>query len=501
MANANDYSLLRALNQEIRAKALGYGLDPFDVAFEVLTFEEMNEVASYDGFPVRYPHWRFGMEFERLRRSYAYGLHKIYEMVINNDPCYAYLLEHNKLVDHKLVMAHVYAHSDFFKNNLWFSHTNRRMLDEMANHGTRVRRYADRFGAEEVERFLDVGLSIDDLIDPNAAFDEILPIAFDEESAEPVQATRFQTKDYMDRFVNPFEVLEAERSRREQEREKEQRKFPAQPQRDVLYFLLTNAPLKTWQADVLAMMREESYYFLPQRQTKIMNEGWAAYWHSKIMTESGVLEPAEVVDYADHHSGTMAISPNQLNPYRLGAELFRNIEERWNKGRFGKEWDECTDMAVRRTWDKHCGLGREKIFEVRKVYNDLGFIDTFLTKDFAVEAKLFTFEEEEESGESVYTIASREFDEVKRSLLTQLTNGGRPIILVEDGNFRNRSELLLRHQYEGVELDLDYAQATLTNLQRIWTRPVHIVTVRDDKRVLLSFDGKGHSKSTFEASS
>jgi stage V sporulation protein R len=259
------------------------------------------------------------MEFERLRRSYAYGLHKIYEMVINNDPSYAYLLEHNKLVDHKLVMAHVYAHSDFFKNNLWFSHTNRRMLDEMANHGTRVRRYADRFGAEEVERFLDVCLSIDDLIDPNAAFDETLRIAFDEEPTEPIQATRFQTKDYMDRFVNPHEVLEAERSRREQEREQGQRKFPSQPQRDVLYFLLTNAPLKTWQADVLAMMREESYYFLPQRQTKIMNEGWAAYWHSKIMTESGVLEPAEVVDYADHHSGTMAISPNQLNPYKLGA--------------------------------------------------------------------------------------------------------------------------------------------------------------------------------------
>ena len=132
----------------------------------------MNELAAFDGFPVRYPHWRFGMEYERLRKSYAYGLHIIYEMVINNDPCYAYLLEHNKLVDHKLVMAHVYGHSDFFKNNLWFSHTNRRMLDEMANHGTRVRRYVDRYGAEEVEQFIDTCLSIDDLIDPNAAFDE-----------------------------------------------------------------------------------------------------------------------------------------------------------------------------------------------------------------------------------------------------------------------------------------------------------------------------------------
>lgn len=496
MINVNDYSTLRELNLEIHEKAITYGLDPFNVAFEVLTFEEMNEVAAYDGFPVRYPHWRFGMEYERLKRSYAYGLHKIYEMVINNDPCYAYLLEHNKWVDHKLVMAHVYAHSDFFKNNMWFGHTNRRMLDEMANHGTRVRRYVDRFGAEEVERFLDVCLSIDDLIDPNAAFDDTLPITFDEDQDKPIQVSRFRAKEYMERFVNPSDVLEAERER--QEKEQEQRKFPPQPQRDVLYFLLANAPLKSWQADVLAIIREESYYFLPQRQTKIMNEGWASYWHSKIMTESGILEPAEIVDYASHHSGTMAISPGRLNPYKLGVELFRDIEDRWNKGRFGTAWEECTDMAAKRTWDRQLGAGREKIFEVRKIYNDLGFIDTFLTREFALESKLFVYDEVEEGDETFYEIVSRDFDRVKQALLVQLTNGGRPIILVEDGNFRNRGELLLRHHYDGVELDLDYAHATLANIQHIWTRPVHVVTIRDDEPILLSFDGKEHSESEFE---
>jgi stage V sporulation protein R len=497
MVITNDYSLLRELNLEIRSKALGYGLDPFDVAFEVLTFEEMNEVASYDGFPVRYPHWRFGMEYERLRRSYAYGLHKIYEMVINNDPCYAYLLEHNKLVDHKLVIAHVYGHADFFKNNLWFSHTNRRMLDEMANHGSRVRRYVDRYGAEDVERFLDVCLSIDDLIDPNAAFDETLPAAFDVDQDEPIKARRFRSKDYMDRFVNPPELLEVERESMEDKQR--QIKFPPQPERDVLYFLLSNAPLKNWQADVLAISREESYYFLPQRQTKIMNEGWAAYWHSKMMTESGILEPAEVIDYADHHSGTLAISPGRLNPYKLGVELFRDIEDRWNKGRFGKEWEECYDMAARRAWDKQLGLGREKIFNVRRIYNDLGFIDTFLTKEFVVDSKLFVYEEVEQDGETLYEIVSREFDRVKRSLLNQLTNGGRPIITVEDGNYRNRGELLLKHQYDGVELDLDYAHATLANVQTIWARPVHIATLRDDKALLLSFDGKEHAEGEFRS--
>jgi stage V sporulation protein R len=496
MFKTSAYDVLSELNLEIRGKALTYGLDPFDVAFEMLTFEEMNEVAAYEGFPVRYPHWRFGMEYERLKHSYAYGLHKIYEMVINNDPCYAYLLEHNKLVDHKLVIAHVYAHSDFFKNNLWFSHTNRRMLDEMANHGARVRRHVDRFGAEEVERFLDVCLSIDDLIDPNAAFDEKLSLTLGGDRDEPIRVSRFQSKDYMDSFVNPPDLLEAERERLEEQQR--QTKFPAQPERDVLYFLLSNAPLKNWQADILAITREESYYFLPQRQTKIMNEGWAAYWHSKMMTESGILDPTEMVDYADHHSGTMAISPGHLNPYKLGTELFRDIEDRWNKGRFGSEWERCNDMKARHTWDKQLGLGREKIFEVRKVYNDLGFIDTFLTKDFAVESKMFVYDQIEESGETFYQIVSRDFDRVKQSLLDQLTNGGRPIILVEDGNFHNRGELLLRHKYHGVELDADYAHATLANIQHIWTRPVHIATVRDDNPVLLSFDGSEHSVSEVE---
>src|SRR5687767_14107859 len=141
--------------------AASYGLDFYEVIYEVLTYKEMNQVAAYGGFPVRYPHWRFGMEYEHLSKSYEYGLSKIYEMVINTDPCYAYLLEGNMMVDQKLVMAHVYGHCDFFKNNQWFSHTNRKMMDVMANHATRIRRYVDRFGIEVVENFIDSCLSIE----------------------------------------------------------------------------------------------------------------------------------------------------------------------------------------------------------------------------------------------------------------------------------------------------------------------------------------------------
>src|SRR3990167_6981077 len=159
---------LAALQEEIEGYAREYKLDFFETIFEVLDWKQINEVAAYGGFPNRYRHWRFGMEYEQLSKSYEYGLSKIYEMVINNDPCYAYLLHSNHFVDQKLVMAHVYGHCDFFKNNYYFSHTNRKMMDEMANHKTRIQRYIDRYGIDNVENFLDSCLSIDSLIDFHA---------------------------------------------------------------------------------------------------------------------------------------------------------------------------------------------------------------------------------------------------------------------------------------------------------------------------------------------
>src|SRR5690606_15356828 len=143
--------------------ALDYGLDFYTTIFEILDYDELNQVASYGGFPTRYPHWSFGMEYERLSKSYSYGLSKIYEMVINNDPVIAYLLRSNSTMDQKLVMAHVYGHADFFKNNFYFSHTPRKALDMMANHAVQIRRSVEDMGPEVVENFLDVCLSIDNL--------------------------------------------------------------------------------------------------------------------------------------------------------------------------------------------------------------------------------------------------------------------------------------------------------------------------------------------------
>jgi len=489
---------LAEIQQIIEGHARDYGLDFFPTVFEMVDADRLNAVAAFGGFPTRYPHWRFGMEYERLSKGYHYGLQKIYELVINNNPCYAYLMKSNGHVDQKLVMAHVYGHCDFFKNNHWFSQTDRKMMDEMANHGNRIRRYMDRFGVEEVEEFIDCCLSIEDLIDIHAPFirrsegSSRYDFSSEDEQAETPQPGRFQAKSYMDAFINPPEVIKAATQRLREQLER-QEQFPREPERDVMRFVMEHAPLKPWQVDVLAMLRDEAYYFAPQAQTKIMNEGWASYWHSTIMTRQG-LTAGEVINYCDHHSGTMASSRNQLNPYKLGIELFRDIEERWNKGRFGTAFEECDDLSARKNWNTNAGLGREKIFEVRRIHNDLTFIDTFLTLDFCREYKMFQFGYHADAD--AYVIESREFPKIKKQLLENLTNLGRPQIAVREGNYKNRGELLLEHKFSGVELKLDYAQDTLQNVQRLWNRPVHIETVMDDAVTILSFDGSEHSTET-----
>lgn len=466
----------------IEAVARDQGLDFFDTIFELVDFEQMNQIAAYGGFPQRYPHWRFGMEYERLRKQHTYGLGKIYEMVINNDPCYAYLLADNEPVDQKTVMAHVYAHCDFFKNNIWFSRTDRKMMDGMANHATRVHRHIDREGFEAVEMFLDTCLTLENLIDPYSPFmkrHEVVRRPTRPTLRDQVErAIRYPAKPYMDRYINPPDRLRAEREREEQAEKARKVAFPSEPRRDVLGFLLRHAPLEDWQADLLDIVRDEAYYFAPQGMTKIMNEGWATFWHSRMMTRYH-LRADELITYADHHSGTLATGPGRLNPYKVGVELFRDIEDRWDRGRFGKEYDECESIERRRAWDTGLKQGRAKIFEVRRVHNDVTFIDEFLTPEFVDRHQLYQYRRDPSSGRMV--VVNRDFDTIKQTLLFMLTNHGQPYIYVVDGNYADRGELYLAHKHIGVDLDIKYAGECLINLRRLWRRPVHLqARIKDD---------------------
>ncbi len=498
---------LRNEQERIRGIAEDFGLDFFSTIFEMLSYDQMNEIAAYGGFPNRYPHWRWGMDYERLSKSNEYGLSKIYELVINNNPSIAYLLEGNSLIDQKLVMCHVYGHVDFFKNNFAFRATdldragpavqpvgagpsynpNRRWIDKLANHASFIRRIIDKQGIDAVESLIDQCLSLDNLIDPWSPF-MARDKAPDEEPEDKreIVVPRIPAKVYMDEFINPEEYILEQKKRLEKLRDVEA-KHPVKPQQDVLLFLLENAPLERWERAILEIVRSEAYYFLPQMQTKIMNEGWASYWHSRMMTEK-VCDASEILDYADNNAGVMATSEQQLNPYKLGVELYRSIEERWNRGQFGREWELCDNLDQKKDWDRKLGAGRDKIFEVRSLYNDVTFIDEFLTEEFAVERKLFTFSWSNRNER--FEVQSRGFREVKEQLLFQLTNHGNPFIFVENANHENRGELLLSHEHRGVDLRTDYCEQAMIALNRLWKRPVCLMTTTDGKPVMMRYDGE-----------
>ena len=498
--NTKTYPLneeLEKLRIEIHQYAVDFGLDFYPVLFEICDYDTVNILAAQGGFPHRYPHWRFGMEYDQLSKSYTYGLSKIYEMVINTNPCYAYLLKANHIVDQKIVMAHVYGHADFFKNNAWFKNTDRSMMDVMANHRAKIRRYMDRYGQDKVEQFMDQVLSLENLLDINVLFEtpesrrsktqkEQEPGKNDDNDDKSGDGKTEHLKSFMRSKLFNSKEGEIKSQNNGDEATVLSPKGTASP-RDIMMYLIDNAPLQEWQADILGCLREEAYYFLPQRMTKIINEGWASYWHSTIMTQKA-LKASEIIDFSDKHAGVMAMSPNNINPYKIGIELFRNIEFRWNTGRFGKDYQECKEMAARTNWNKKTNQGLQKIFEVRKTQNDITFIDEFFTKEFCQRQRLFTYKYNPRMG--YFEIDTRDFEAIKSKLLMSLTNFGNPMISVESNNFANRGELHIVHKHEGIDLDMAYARETLKNLYAIWKRPVNLTTIQDGMEVTMVFDGQ-----------
>ncbi|MEM9064970.1 MAG: SpoVR family protein [Planctomycetota bacterium] len=477
----------------IKAKALELGLDFFEVVFERVSFDVMNQIAAYGGFPVRYPHWKWGASYDGLAKRDAYGMGRIYEMVINNDPCYAYLQESNSVLDQKLVMAHVYGHSDFFRQNAWFGKTDRKMMDTTANHATRIKRHIDAQGKDIVERFIDDCLAVEHLIDPHSVFVRREDARDAPTSRGGFEPERLPAKEYMDPFINPASELERQKEAFEAEQEKRSKAFPEKPTRDVLLFLLRNAPLQEWQADILGIIRDEAYYFAPQAMTKIMNEGWATYWHSKLMTEH-FLEASEIIDYAEQHSGVVHMPPGGFNPYKIGVEMFKDIERRWDRGQHGAAWDRLDSIGAKDAFNDKSMKGREKIFEVRRIYNDVNFIDEFLTPEFVEKHKMYQLRRDPRTGQM--KIATRDFRVIKQTLLHHITNMGQPFIHVADGNYLNRGELYLAHEFAGLEIEAAKAVEVLRALRRLWGRPVHLQAVVNEDMKLLSMNEPDAEPST-----
>ncbi|WP_102027910.1 SpoVR family protein [Salirhabdus sp. Marseille-P4669] len=460
MNNVQERELEKAI-REITEIAEGFGLDFYAMRYEICPSDIIYTFGAY-GMPTRFSHWSFGKQFHKMKLQEELGLSKIYELVINSDPCYAFLLNSNSLIQNKLIVAHVLAHSDFFKNNIRFQNTNGDMVESMAATADRIKQYEKEYGQKEVESFLDAVLAIQEHIDPT------LLKTYNTENKEKThpKSTSKKALEYDDLWRLDEDYV------REKVSPRKPNQIPPQPEKDLLLFIEEySRELEDWQRDILTMMRLEMLYFWPQLETKIMNEGWASYWHSRILREMD-LTSDESIEFAKLHSSVIAPSRTSINPYRLGITIFEDIEKRYN--------NPTEEMKKRGVTP---GSGREKLFEVREIESDISFIRNYLTKDIVRDEDLYLFQKQGRE----YKIVDKDWTEVRDQLITMRVNGGFPYITVENGDYLRNGELYLKHHYEGVELDIQYLERTMPYIHQLWGRTVHMETVVEDKEVVFSF--------------
>jgi stage V sporulation protein R len=346
------------------------------------------------------------------------------------------------------------------------------MVESVSTHAGRMAEYEFRYGRKTVEKFLDAVLSIEEHIDPNFFIRRARPR--DEREPEPAPQKP------AGRYDDLWNIGAAEQSFSELNAADSPRQLHL-PEKDLLYYIMKNSPaLADWQRDAVAMIHEEVEYFVPQMQTKVANEGWASYWHSRIMRELD-LPDTEMLEFAELHAGVVSPQKGQLNPYYLGYKIFEDIERRWDN-----PTDEEREKFGRRGND-----GRAKIFEVREMESDVSFLRNYLTEELCEELDLFVYElvEEEE-----WTVTEKRWERVRDQLVSNMTNSGFPYIVVADGDYNGNRELYLKHQYEGAELDATYARKVLEHIHTLWGRPVHLETSVDNEPVVMHYDGEEHDE-------
>lgn len=463
-------------------KAHAMGLNPYPTHFEVVPDHIVYELGAY-GLPARFSHWTFGRDYHRQKTSYEYGMSKIYEIVFNTDPTQAFLLDSNSMLSHKLVVAHVFGHSDFFRRNTYFQHTDRRMIEQVRLHANRIHEYEQQYGPLEVERFLDAVLSIEEHFDPTApSYRQKTAEEYEKERLHPAE----RTTEYDDLWKMGVEPGGPPAPR--------PRKFPPEPEKDLLRFIRDYArDLADWQRDIVNIVREEMLYFLPQIRTKIMNEGWASLWHERILTDLD-LTPEEHWEFRRMHASVLSPgSRMSINPYYVGYQILRDIERRWNGEADADDPEEDWRGEV---ITRPAGQGLQKLFEVVEDEADVSFLRKYLTKKLVRDLDMYTYKLEEVGGELMWVVQDTDWRRVRDTIVDSMTNFGAPVVMVEDGDYNRHGELYLKHYYDGKPLDTDYTARALKNIYFLWGRPVHLETVVDDEATLLSYDGENFGQET-----
>lgn len=469
-----------------------FGLDPFPTHFEIIPPDMMHEIGS-TGLPVRFSHWTHGKAYRELKTRYDYGLYTIYEVVINSIPSQAFLLENNSDIENTVVMAHVLGHTDFFKHNHLFPRTRKDMPHSAAVSAKRIADYEYKYGREPVEKYLDAALAIAEHIDPFqwtrlSKEEQIAAWKAEHELREKPQKIPGEFDDLFDR---PSVESSAKKK-------VSTVPIPLDPVKDIVGFIADFAPyLEDWQRDILDIVRAESIYFHPQGRTKIMNEGWAAYWHKRIMHEmsnKGLLTQEEDMRWVAMHAGLIRPSLMKLNPYYFGMNMFDFIEDYRNGNLTDEEkrWLEKEDLPVYPKYEgDYVGSpGQAAAREAMTLNDDQSFVRNYFNKIPSDRMKMFIYEGHENPHDKsvVSTIAARGWERIRDNLVTSMNNSGNPYLEVVGADYEGRQALYIKHLFEGQELDLSYLKRTMPYIRTLWGRPVHIETVVNSKATRFSFD-------------
>lgn len=456
-----------------------YGLNCYPQEFEVCDHNEMLGYMAYSGMPSRYSHWSFGKSFEKQKTMYDYGVAGLpYEMVINSNPCLAYLMSDNTLLLQILTIAHVYGHNDFFANNFTFTSATQAeyTLEMFKNHAKRIDSYIEdpSIGIEEVEQCLEDAHAVSFQCSRNLAIRQRSQQEIAQQRWEDAQPSKDPHRDiHPKKEYTPPDLST----------------LPLEPEENILEFIANYNPyLPEWKRDILQIVDAEIKYFIPQMETKIMNEGWASYWHHKLMNELDLPQGLHL-EFLVRHNQVLRPTPGGLNPYHLGFILWHDIERRWNEGDTGIEYSNTPAPVKDNNVNENDSPGRKKIFELRSSDRDSSFLRRFLTPDIMRELELF--QHEKRGKERVITKVSDDenWNQVKETLIKNVGTGSLPIIKVQDADFGGNRSLYLKHYHEGRDLKLEYAERTLKHLVRLWGREVVLETPINGKPSLLKLVG------------
>jgi len=475
-----DVDELQRWDDRIRELVDRFGLKCYPQEFEICDHNEMLGYMAYTGMPSHYPHWSYGKSYERQKTMYDYGVSGLpYEMVINSDPCLAYLMRDNSLLLQVLTIAHVYGHNDFFANNFTFTTSleAKYILEMFKNHASRISSYMEdpSIGIEAVENAIDDAHAICYQRSRNLAIKQL-------SEREQLQRAWERAQPQVDpwREIHPApEYIPPDLTKR-----------PVEPQENLLDFIAHYNPyLPEWKRDILLIVDKQTQYFMPQMETKIMNEGWASYWHHKILNQLD-LPQGMYLELLVRHNQVLRPHPGGLNPYHLGFVLWHDIERRWNQGETGREYTDDTPTVDPATLDENDTPGRKKIFEVRESDRDQSFLRRFLTREMMDDLNLF--QHERRGKERVVTKVPDEesWKEMKETLVKNVGTGSIPVIKVEDADFGRNRTLYLKHYHDGRDLQLEYAEHTLKHVSGLWEREVVLETTINGKGSLLKIVGE-----------